>query len=116
MALSSGEAELYASVARLSRFLGLIHLVRELRGEAWGHLRHEVDAVACKGMLMRKGAGGVKHTAAKHLWVQEAIENYRVAIQKIPRELNLADALASCSSGPTLASQLEAMNCMRQSG
>ena len=40
IALSSGEAELYAAVAGLSRLLGLVHVGRELRGENWGQLEH----------------------------------------------------------------------------
>ena len=113
IALSSGEAELYASVAGMSRFLGLVHLLRELRGDAWGLLQHEVDAAACKGMLMRRGAGGVKHIEAKHLWIQEGIERYGILVRKVPRERNLSDAPASFSSGPTLSSQLAGMNCFR---
>ncbi len=58
IALSSGEAELYSSVCGLSRFAGLVNLLRELRGEEWATLQHEVDASACKSILLRKGPGG----------------------------------------------------------
>ena len=40
----------------------------------------------------------MKHLQVKDLWVQEAIREYGVALVKIPREDNVADALASPSS------------------
>ena len=113
IALSSGEAELYSGVTGMSRFLGLVHLARDLRGNDWGSLSHHVDAAACKGMLMRRGVGGVKHIETKHLWIQEAIMQKSINVVKIPRDKNLADALASYSSGPVLSSQLEHMGCYR---
>ena len=74
IALSSGEAELYSAVCGLTRALGVVNIGRELRGPAWGEpIVHEVDASACKSILLRKGAGGLKHIEVKQLWVQEAV-------------------------------------------
>lgn len=111
IALSSGEAELYASVTGMSRFVGLVNLARELRGETWGKLSHSVDASACKSLILKKGVGGIKHMEAKYLWVQEAVERKKIAVHNIPRASNVADALASYSPGPTLRKQLLDMNC-----
>ena len=62
VALSSGEAELYAAVAGLSRFLGVVNMIRDLRGQGWGELTHKVDAAACKGISLRRGTrGGEAH-------------------------------------------------------
>ena len=75
VALSSGESELYSSVCGLTRFFGLVNVLREMRGETWGGpLEHGVDAAACKSTLLRRGLGGVKHIETKTLWVQEAIQ------------------------------------------
>ena len=111
IALSSGEAELYASVTGMSRFVGLFNLARELRGDAWGKLSHSVDASACKSLIMKKGVGGIKHVEAKNLWIQEAVAKKKIAVHNIPRASNVADALASYSPGPTLRKQLLDMNC-----
>ena len=111
IALSSGEAELYASVTGMSRFLGLVNLARELRGEAWGQLSHCVDASACKSLIMKTGVGGIKHVEAKYLWIQEAVEKKKIKVHNIARAKNVADALASFSPGPTLRKQLTDMQC-----
>ena len=76
IALSSGEAELYSSVCGLTRMLGLVNVVREMRGQMWGdHLVHALDASACRSMLLRHGSGGLKHLETKNLWVQEAVKS-----------------------------------------
>ena len=104
-------AELYSSVAGLSLFLGIVNMIRDIRGQEWGELTHQVDAAACKGILLRRGAGGVKHLETKFLWVQEAIQSKKIRVEKLPRDLNLSDALASYSPGPDLERKLRMMGC-----
>ena len=111
VALSSGEAELYAAIAGMTRGLGILHLVRDLWGPTWGKLVHCVDSAACKSIVSRKGSGSIKHLATKDLWVQEARRIYEVEMRKIPREENASDSLASFSTGPTLAKHLKQLNC-----
>ena len=50
------------------------------------------------GDMLRRGAGGVKHLQVKDLWVLEAVRQYNINVVKIPREQNVADALASPST------------------
>ena len=111
IALSSGEAELYSSVCGLSRFAGLLNLLRELRGETWGHPQHDVDASACKSILMRKGPGGVKHIDTKFLWVQELIRRKDIKVTKVVRTENAADSLASYSAVNDLHYHLRLLRC-----
>merc|ERR1711873_311871 len=59
IALSSGEAELNSSVKAISESLGVIHLYDALFHERLETNVH-VDSSACKGMLLRSGAGKVK--------------------------------------------------------
>ena len=106
VALSSGEAELYSGVRGISEGLGVVHMLRERRGEQWGKNSHEVDASACCGILLRKGAGGLKHLSVKDLWVQDAIREHGIIAHKIPREFNSADALASTNSPGDLEKHL----------
>ena len=104
MALSSGEAELYSSVCGLNRMLGLVNVLREMRGKVWGDpLVHAVDASACKSMLLRHGSGGLKHLETKNLLVLEAVKSKHIKVVKIAREVNAADSLARFSAGKRLA-------------
>ena len=92
IALSSGEAELNSSVKAISESLGVIHLYDELFHEQLETNVH-VDSSACKGMLLRAGAGKVKYLSTKQLWVQAAAEMYGINVVKIPRAGNCADLL-----------------------
>ena len=111
VALSSGEAELYSGVCGLTRAIGIRNLVQELWGPSWGSLTHCVDAVACKAILLRKGAGAVKHIATKDLWVQESIKRLGIEVKKVDRSENPSDSLASYSGPQTLQRHLEQLGC-----
>ena len=95
IALSSGEAELYSSNKGLSEYLGTLHLMREMIDERWGVLKHQVDASACRSMLLRKGAGSLKHLEIRDLWGQEVVKRLGIVVEKIGRDSNASDALAS---------------------
>ena len=69
-----------------------------------------IDASATKGILLRTGAGKIKHLTVRQLWVQEAVERMRIKVVKIPRELNCADLLARCNNSKDMASHLGIMN------
>ena len=108
IALSSGEAELNSSVKGISEIIGIINLSAEL-GFTW-NVRHRVDATACKGIMIRTGAGKVKHLSTRQLWIQEAIRKYGIQIIKIPRDDNVADLLARKCNSRDLAEHLQKLN------
>ena len=60
------------------------------------------DSMACKGMLDREGAGGVKHLSTKSLWLQERMREKELWFQKVPRADNPADALTHHWNGANL--------------
>jgi hypothetical protein len=91
IALSSAEAELNAMVKATSSGIGIAAVLRELRAES--RIVIYTDSVAAKGIVMRRGAGRVKHLSVKQLWVQEVVRNRDVCICKVPRDLNPADLL-----------------------
>ena len=77
VALSSGEAELNAAVKGMTELIGATELYQELQNEnVLKQLR--VDANACKGMILRKGVGKVKHLSTKQVWIQGAADSYDV--------------------------------------
>ena len=89
VALSSGEAELNGSVKGASEGIGLQRIAASIGIKL--ALRLLGDSSAAKGILMRKGAGPIKHLATKQLWVQELVERKEAEAIKINRSVNLAD-------------------------
>ena len=73
IALSSGEAELHAGRHGISETLWFVHMMREFKTNNWGRIVHDVDASACRAIMLRRGGGGLKHNIVKSLWVQEAV-------------------------------------------
>ena len=70
VALSSAEAELYATVRASSEALGLQSLMRD-----WGSsVRADIlgDASACLGLTNRRGLGIVRRINTNDLWAQES--------------------------------------------
>ena len=113
VAPSSGEAELFSGNVGLSALTGTVNLMREVMGQedyASGALNHYVDATACKSMLLRRGAGAVKHLEVRDLWGQELVKRYGITVIKIPREQNGADVLASASAPADFDRHLGLMN------
>ena len=76
----------------ISESIGVWELTRELTGEEMAIKMH-VDSSACRGMLLRHGAGKVKHLTTKQLWIQGAIKAYGIEVVKVRREYNCADML-----------------------
>ena len=67
-------------------------IIKECMGQDL-QIEIRVGANACRGILLRQGAGKVKHLCTKQLWVQGAIETYGIDVIKIPREMNPADLM-----------------------
>jgi hypothetical protein len=108
IALSSGEAELNAAVKAISEAIGVKELMKEILGIDV-KIRLNVDASACRGILLRQGAGKVKHLATKQLWVQAAVECHGVVVRKVGRETNSADVLTHPTSPEEMMRALHQM-------
>ena len=91
VALSSGEAELNSALKGASEGMGLKSLLAEL-GEAV-HLTLYGDSTASRGILLREGAGEIKHLHVKQLWLQEKVAAGEVSVKQLPRADNVSDAL-----------------------
>ena len=111
MATSSAEAELKAVCKGVSELIQCCHVAEFLCGER-PSLSLGVDAGACRGILMRQGAGALKHLGVRQLWVQEAIVDYKVRVDKIGRDSNLADFLCSPGKEATLETRLTEFGCV----
>ena len=113
IALSSGEAELYAGMRGISETLGFVHMMREFNTNDWGRIDHRVDASAGRAIMLRRGCGGLKHITVKTLWVQEAVREYSIEIERISRDEMHAHIFASPSSAEKLKKHLTELNVFR---
>ena len=82
IALSSGEAELYAAVKATAELLGTLSLVRDFGRDLAGSVLS--DASATLSMIKRRGLGKARHVHTNYLWLQEKHTNKEVQFNKVP--------------------------------
>ena len=109
IALSSGEAELYATVMASSEGLGLKAMMVDFGISVTPHVY--VDASAAIGICQRKGLGKVRHLDTQSLWIQDALREKRLGINKVPGTENPSDAMTKFLDGTSLTKMLGMMNC-----
>ena len=91
IALSSAEAELYATVTAASEGMGLTAMAKDYGKERVTHMH--VDATAAIGIAERKGLGKVRHLDTQALWIQDAVRRRRVSLEKVLGTENPADLM-----------------------
>ena len=91
IALSTGEAELYALNKVAAQSLGLQSLLNDLGIDI--DVRLHTDATTGRAIATRRGLGKVRHIAVNELWLQEQVAKNHVSILKIKNKFNLADLL-----------------------
>ena len=89
IALSSGEAELYAIVKGCTEGMGLKAVAYEMGRSSKVQLN--TDSSAARGAALRTGAGRLKHVQTNQFWVQERLSRGDATIRKVPREDNVSD-------------------------
>lgn len=89
VALSSGEAELYALVQGASRALGLQSVLADLGCKM--RIRVYIDSSAAKSIASRRGLGKVRHVDIRELWIQDHVKSGKIELVKIDGKLNPAD-------------------------
>ena len=113
VALSSAEAELNASVKAAQEGMALKHLAEELGDKVWLCLKG--DSSANDGIWKRSGAGKVKHLSVRQLWLQEKVGEGVLWHEKIPRAINVADAMTHYFTKPEALTHFPGMSCHRLS-
>ena len=88
-ALSSGEAEFYAIIEGASRGLGVQALMEDMGFICT--LRMKSDSSAARSISLRKGTGKLRHLQVKYLWIQDAMFEKRLSIEKVKGVENPAD-------------------------
>ena len=88
-ALSSGEAECYAIIEGASRSLGVQALMEDMGFEC--RIKMRSDSSAGRSISLRKGTGKVRHLQVKYLWIQDALFEKRLTVEKVKGVDNPAD-------------------------
>jgi hypothetical protein len=91
IALSSGEAELSATIKGATQSLGIQSLAADMRMECQVHVH--TDSRAGKAIASRKGLGKVRHLEVADLWIQDATAAGRLQLHKVEGAKNPADIL-----------------------
>ena len=107
IALSSGEAELYACTKASSEAIGLQSLMKDMGCET--NISVYIDATATMGMVMKDGLSGVRHIDTQYLWVQEAVKAKRIEVKKVDGTSNVADMFTKPLSAEMIEGYLKVL-------
>ena len=91
IALSSGEAELYALVKGVAQSYGIISMLKDF-GLLVGCTAC-TDASAAIGIVHRQGLGKTRHIDVQYLWVQKDVYDEKLKIVKVGTDSNPADLM-----------------------
>ena len=114
IALSTGEAELYAINKTAASGLGVQSILHDLGIHI--DICVFTDATSGKAMASRRGLGKVRHIAVNELWIQEHVQNKTITIKKIKNKFNPADLLTKYLSKAENATIMEHIENMCESG
>ena len=91
IALSSGEAELYAANMGGIQSLGMKSFLQDVGVKM--KIRILIDAKATLGIIGRQGLGKVRHIAVQDLWLQEKVKSKAIVMEKVASKENIADLM-----------------------
>ena len=108
MALSSGEAELYAIIRAGSFTKYMVSLASDFGMTMDGIVLS--DSAAALGICQRSGLGGrTRHVQVQYLWAQDSIQKKELSICKVRGEHSLSDILTKPIGGEVLNRHLSRM-------
>jgi hypothetical protein len=107
VALSSTEAETYALCTALSESLFLQQLLTEAKIATTASIKLFTDSTGAKATAARTGLSSkLKHMQLRYLWIQSALTEPNIKLNKIPTADNLADILTKHATPATLSQLL----------
>ena len=89
VALSSAEAELYATVKASSESMGIVSILKDYGKPMITHVFG--DASAALAIIARRGIGKVRHLDTSYLWVQEKAATDEIKYNKVAGQEHIAD-------------------------
>ena len=105
IALSSGEAELYAIVEGAARALSVQSTMKDMGSDVV--IDMYTDSSAAKGVVNRSGLGKIRHMHTKYLWVQDAVKEKLINVLKIDGKKNPSDVATKFLSKHQMSIVLE---------
>ena len=107
IAMSSGEAELYALVKGAAQTRGLMSMLADFGRVVTAEVC--TDASAAIGMAHRQGLGKTRHVDVQYLWIQAEVAEGRLAVKKVGTKDNLADIFTKALSRDVLEYHLHGL-------
>ena len=115
IALSSGEAELYALTKAATQLVGISSLAMDFGVETKGVVR--TDSSAAMGMTYRTGLGGrCRHIKVQYLWIQQAVRSGDLSLTKVAGTENPADLMTKSVPADLAAKHLVKLGFLVVSG
>ena len=108
VALSSGEAELYALIKGASQTKGIISMLMDFGLIFDGTVC--TDASAAMGISFRRGLGRTRHLDVQYLWIQEEVAEGRLKVDKVGTTENPADILTKAVGRDVMLKHLQALD------
>ena len=96
IALSSGEAELYALAKAATQTECILSMLSDFGFKLNGKVYS--DSTAAIGIVYRSGLGKTRHIRVQYLWLQQEIEHGRLCIDKVLGTENIADLMTKSLS------------------
>ena len=107
IAMSSGEAELYAMIKGAAQTKGLISMLQDYGLKFDGRVCS--DASAAIGLVHRQGLGKTRHIQVQYLWMQAEVAEKRLQVKKVVTDYNPADLLTKALAQEKLNTHLTAL-------
>ena len=115
IALSSGEAELYAMTKVAVQLAGITSLAADFGWQLKGVARS--DSNAAIGIAHRGGLGGrCRHIKVQYLWIQEKIKNKELGLEKVLGSDNCADLMTKALGGELFEKYVKMLNFEKLEG
>ena len=108
IALSSGEAELYAMLKGATMTIGFISLAADFGRELQGKVHS--DASAAIAIANRSGVGKLRHVRVQYFWLQQRVRDKDIVVQKLAGTENPADIMAKHLSFENMSKHVTKLN------
>ena len=110
IALSSGEAELYAANKAAREGIGAQSIARDIGLDT--AVKVYIDASAAEGIMQRRGLGKMRHVHTQDIWTQKAIKDGKFELGRIHTKASTADIGTKPLGRNDVESLLRQMGCV----